>query len=405
MPEALRSYADTAGTGVERKTIMKYESLAVHGGRKGDAAIQGVNCPVYLSSTFVQKDLGNFGEFMYSRSNNPTRNNVGVLAAQLEGAEHGLAMASGMAATALAFSLLKPGGKVLINNNVYGGTWAFVSKVFSERNLQYEVITDLNNYDFSKADDSVAAVFLETPSNPLLDVVDIEAVSRRAKARGLLVIVDNTFMTSYLQKPLTLGADVVVCSATKYYGGHSDIIAGLVMINDSRLYEQLKFHQKILGAVLSPFDSFLLARGIRTLPVRMDRQMQNAQKVAEFFEASGAAEKVYYPGLPSHKGYDIQLKQARGAGALLSVSLRPEYDCAVFCRELKLFDLAVSLGGVESLICHPATMTHESYPQEMQEQIGIRDNLLRLAVGIENADDLLADIEQALAKAKKGSSC
>lgn len=379
---------------------MKYESLAIHGGRKDDTAIQGVNYPIYLSSTFTQESLDCFGEFMYSRSNNPTRNNVEMLSAQLESAKHGLAMASGMAATALAFSLLKSGDKVLINNNVYGGTWNFVSHVFSERNIQYEVVTDLNNYDFNQVDKTVKAVFMETPSNPLLDVVDIKAVAARAKEKGLLVIVDNTFMTSYLQKPLTLGADIVVCSATKYYGGHSDIIAGLVMVNDDQLYERLKFHQKILGAILSPFDSFLLARGIRTLPVRMDRQMQNAQKIAEFFETSGVAKKVYYPGLPSHKGYEIQKRQAKGAGALLSVRLKPEYDCAVFCKELKLFDLAVSLGGVESLICHPASMTHESYSKELQEQIGICGDLLRLAVGIEDIDDLLADIKQALGKAK-----
>ena len=379
---------------------MKYESLAIHGGRKDTTAIQGVNYPVYLSSTFTQEGLDNFGEFMYSRSNNPTRNNVEILAAQLEGAAHGLAMASGMAATALAFSLLKSGDKVLINNNVYGGTWNFVFQVFSERNIQYEVVKDLNHYDFNQADTSVAAVFMETPSNPLLDVVDIKAVTARAKERGLLIIVDNTFMTSYLQKPLALGADVVVCSATKFYGGHSDIIAGLVMVNDDQLYQRLKFHQKILGAILSPFDSFLLARGIRTLPIRMDRQMQNTQKIAEFFETSGVAEKVYYPGLASHEGYEIQKRQARGAGALLSVRLKPEYDCVVFCKELELFDLAVSLGGVESLICHPASMTHESYSKEMQEQIGICGNLLRLAVGIEDADDLLADIKQALRKAR-----
>ncbi|TCO70648.1 trans-sulfuration enzyme family protein [Marinisporobacter balticus] len=380
---------------------MKYESLAIHGGRKDKADIQGVNYPLYLSSTFVQDKLDDFSEFMYSRSNNPTRNNVEVLSAQLEGAKYGLAMSSGMAATALAFSLLKPGEKVLINSNVYGGTWTYVSKVFDERNIDYEIVTNFNTYDFEQADEKTTTIFIETPSNPLLDVTDIQGVSKKAKEKGMRVIVDNTFMTSYLQKPLELGADIVVYSATKYYAGHSDIIAGLVMVNDDAIYDELKFHQKILGAILSPFDSFLLTRGIKTLPVRMDRHLENTMQVAHYFQDSGAVEKVYYTGLKIHEGYEIQRKQAKGDGAVLSVALKKEYDYAIFCNELKLFDLAVSLGGVESLVCHPASMTHESYAKELQEQIGITENLLRFSVGIENIDDLLMDIQQALKKAKK----
>lgn len=380
---------------------MKYESLAIHGGRKDKTDIKGVNYPVYLSSTFVQERLDDFGEFMYSRSNNPTRNNVEVLAAQLEGAKYGLAMASGMAATALVFSLLKPGEKVLINSNVYGGTWNYVSRVFAERNIDYEIVTNFNTYDFEKADEKVSTIFIETPSNPLLDVTDIQAVSSKAKAKGMRVIVDNTFMTSYLQKPLELGADIVVYSATKYYAGHSDIIAGLVVANDDAIYNDLKFHQKVLGAILSPFDSFLLTRGIKTLPIRMDRHLENTMKVAQYFVNSGAAEKVYYTGLETHEGYQIQRKQAKGDGAVLSVALKKEYDCTIFCNELEFFDLAVSLGGVESLVCHPASMTHESYSKELQAQIGITENLLRFSVGIENIDDLLMDIQQALEKARK----
>ena len=380
---------------------MKYESLAVHGGRKDKTEINGVNYPIYLSSTFVQESLDNFGEFMYSRSNNPTRNNVEILVAELEEAKYGLAMASGMAATSLAFSLLKPGEKVLINSNVYGGTWAYVTKVFSERNIDYEIVTNFNTYDFEKADKNVTTIFIETPSNPLLDITDIKAVASRAKANGIRVIVDNTFLTSYLQKPLELGADIVIYSATKYYAGHSDIIAGLVIVNDDDLYSELKFHQKILGAILSPFDSFLLTRGIKTLPIRMDRHQENTMKIAQYFMDSGVAEKVYYPGLKSHEGYEIQRKQSTGSGAVLSVALKDKYDFEIFCNELKLFDLAVSLGGVESLICHPASMTHESYSKKMQEQIGITENLLRISVGIEHIDDLLMDIQQALNKSKK----
>lgn len=380
---------------------MKYESLVIHGGRHEDTDIKGVNYPIHLSSTFVQDSIGEYGEFVYSRSNNPTRNNAEQLIAQLEGAKYGLAMASGMAATALAFSLLKPGDKVLVNSNVYGGTWNYVSKVFAERQIAYEVVTDFNNYDFSKVTPDTRMVFLETPSNPLLCVTDIEAVCSKAHEKGLLCVVDNTFMTSYLQKPLDLGADIVVYSATKYYAGHSDVIAGVVVVNDDDLYTDLKFHQKILGAILSPFDSFLLTRGIKTLPVRMDRSQENTQKITEYLEKHEAVDKVYYPGLPSNEGYELQKKQANGSGACFSIAVNKAYDSVAFCNALEIFDLAVSLGGVESLVCHPASMTHESYSKELQDEIGITNELLRFAVGVEDVDDLIADIEQAFAKAKK----
>jgi len=381
---------------------MQYASLAVHGGRNEKGAeIKGVNYPIYLSSTFVQDSIGEYGEFMYSRSNNPTRNNVEQLIAQLEGAEHGLVMASGMAATALAFSLLKPGDNVLINSNVYGGTWNYVTNVFTEREITCEVVTDFNHYDFNEVSAETKMVFLETPSNPLLCVTDIEAVCKRAHEKGIICVVDNTFMTSYLQKPLLLGADIVVYSATKYYAGHSDIIAGAVVTNDDKIYEKLKFHQKILGAILSPFDSFLLNRGIKTLHVRMERSMKNTQEIAEHFEHHEAVSRIFYPGLSSDPGYEFQKKQAKGSGAVFSVLLKKTFDPAVFCNSLQLFDLAVSLGGVESLICHPASMTHESYTKELQEEIGIKDELLRFAVGIEDSVDLIQDIEQALDKAQK----
>lgn len=381
---------------------MEYASLAIHGGRhEENAQIKGVNYPLYLSSTFVQDSIGEYGEFVYSRSNNPTRNNVEQLIAQLEDAKYALAMASGMAATALAFALLKPGDKVLINSNVYGGTWNYVSRVFEERQIAYEIVTDFNEYDFEKVTSDTKMVFVETPSNPLLDVTDIELVCKKAHEKGLLTVVDNTFMTSYLQKPIKLGADIVVYSATKYYAGHSDIIAGAVVVDDDVLYEQLKFHQKILGAILSPFDSFLLTRGIKTLAVRMDRSEENAQKLTEYLENHEAVDKVYYPGLASHEGHELQKKQASGNGATFSILLNKEYDSVKFCNALEIFDLAVSLGGVESLVCHPASMTHESYTQELQEEIGIKEELLRFAVGIEDVQDLIKDIEQAFEKSRR----
>lgn len=380
---------------------MKYESLVIHGGRHEDTDIKGVNYPIHLSSTFVQDSIGEYGEFVYSRSNNPTRNNAEQLIAQLEGAKYGLAMASGMAATALAFALLKPGDKVLVNSNVYGGTWNYVSKVFAERQIAYEVVTDFNNYDFSKITPDTRMVFLETPSNPLLYVTDIVAVCSKAHEKGLLCVVDNTFMTSYLQKPLDLGADIVVYSATKYFAGHSDVIAGAVVLNDDKLYEDLKFHQKILGAILSPFDSFLLTRGIKTLPIRMDRSQENTKKITEYLEKHEAVNKVYYPGLKTNEGYELQKKQANGSGACFSIEVNDAYDSVAFCNALEIFDLAVSLGGVESLVCHPASMTHESYSKELQDEIGITNGILRFAVGVEDAEDLIGDIEQAFAKAKK----
>lgn len=380
---------------------MKYATISIHGGAKENSQIKGVNYPVYLSSTFVQESIGEYSEYMYSRSNNPTRNNVEKLVAQLEGCKYGLAMASGMAATALVFSILQPGDKVIINNNVYGGTWNYVTRVFEERNISCEIVKNLNEYDFNTMDKNVRMVFVETPSNPLLDVTDLKLVSKKAKEKGVLVVVDNTFMTSYLQKPIDLGADIVVYSATKYYAGHSDIIAGLVLTNDDLLYEHLKFHQKILGGILDPFSSFLLARGIKTMPIRIERSQENTKKIIEFLKGHEAVDRIFYPGLETHTGYEIQKRQATGNGALFSILLNDNYDPIVFCNSLQIFDLAVSLGGVESLICHPASMTHESYSKELQNEIGIKNNLLRIAVGIEEAEDLIEDVRQALEKAKK----
>ena len=341
--------------------IMNYHTLAVHSGRQDEKndKIKPVNYPVYLSSTFVQNSLDEFNEFMYSRSKNPTRDNVEQAAAQLEGAKYSLAMSSGMAAVSLVFSLIRPGEKVLINTSVYGGTWNFIRHVFPDRDIEVETVKDFGSYDFDSIDDNVTAVYVETPSNPLMEVTDLRALSEAAHSKGLRVIVDNTFMTSYLQKPLELGADIVLYSATKYYAGHSDIIAGLVMLNDDDVYAKLKFNQKTLGATLDPFSSFILARGIKTLPLRMDRHNSNALKVAEFFQSSDAADRVYYPGLESDPGYEVQRQQASGCGAVLSVDLSSKYDLTEFCNSLKYFDLAVSLGRVESLICHPASMTHE----------------------------------------------
>ncbi len=380
---------------------MGFNTTAIHGGFV-DEEKKAVNYPIYLSSTFVQPDIEHEGEYCYSRGNNPTRASVEKLAADVEGAKHGIATASGMAATSLVFELVNKGEKVLINDNVYGGTWRFVSNLFEKRGVEYEVVNNFNEYDFDKVDDNVRMVFIETPSNPLLEVTDIKQVAEAAHKKNILVVVDNTFMTAYLQKPLELGADIVEYSATKYYVGHSDMLAGLVVLNDDELFTRLKFINNTLGGILDPFASFLLQRGIKTLGVRLDRHLANAKKVAEYLEGNEAVEKVYYPGLKSHKGYELQKKQAKGAGAIISFKFNEEkFDLDKFVSKLKLFSFAVSLGGVESLICRPSTMTHESYSRELQEKIGITPNLIRLSVGIEDVEDLIKDLDDAFNYSKK----
>ena len=379
---------------------MEYSTRAIHG-QLDDSGKGAVTYPIYLSSTFLQEEVNEFGDFVYSRSANPTRAALEQQIADLEGARYALATSTGMAATAIAFELLESGDKILLSDNVYGGTWQFVTELFASRNLDYELIADFNSYDFSRVEDRVKAIFIETPTNPLLGVTDLERVIGAAKAAGLLVIVDNTFMTSYLQKPLDFGADLVVYSATKYYAGHSDILAGLVVTNSEALYPRIKLAHKLLGAILSPFDSFHLSRGIKTQPHRMERQEENAHALAQYLETKEGVE-VFYTGLDSHPGHQLQNKQARGHSGVFSFLLSQElYDLEVLIQSLKLFGFAVSLGGVESLISRPSTMTHESYSPDLQEAIGIKKNLLRLAVGIESVQDLQNDLEQAFEQARR----
>ncbi len=379
---------------------MEFSTRAIHG-QVDDSSKGAVTYPIYLSSTFLQENINEFGEFVYSRSANPTRSALEKQIADLEEAKYVFATSTGMAATAIAFELLNSGDKILVSDNVYGGTWQFITELFASRNLYYELVADFNDYDFSKLDDTIKAVFIETPTNPLLGVTDLKNVIRAAKAAGLLVIVDNTFMTSYLQKPLDFGADIVVYSATKYYAGHSDILAGLVVTNREDLYPRIKLVHKLLGAILSPFDSFLLSRGIKTLALRMERHEENANAIAKYLESKEGV-TVFYTGLKSNPGYSLQLKQSKGHGGVLSILVdQNKYDLRAFIKSLKIFGFAVSLGGVESLICLPASMTHESYDRELQEAIGIKENLLRLAVGIESVQDLQNDLEQAFEQAKK----
>lgn len=381
---------------------MKIESLLIHGGIDGDKHTGAVNVPIYQTSTYRQSELGVHSGYEYSRTGNPTREALEKLIADLEKGYAGFAFASGMAAITAVLMLFRSGDKILISDNVYGGSFRVLDKVFRNYNMEYELVDTSDSGEVEKRiSEDVKAIFIESPTNPLMTITDIEKISEIAKRHGLLTIVDNTFMTPYLQRPLEHGADIVVHSATKYLGGHSDLIAGLAVVNNGELAERIHFIQNSTGGVLNPFDSFLLIRGIKTLSVRMDRHGENARYIAEFLKNHPDVEKVYYPGFSEHKGYEIQEKQAHGAGGMISFVVKEGFDINGFFKALKIVTLAESLGGVESLISHPATMTHASIPPEIRKRVGIADNLLRLSVGIENKQDLTADIENALKEARR----
>ena len=373
------------------------ESALIHGGNTVDPLTGAVNIPIYQTSTFQQKALGLQPAWEYARTGNPTRAALERLIAELEGGTAGFAFASGMAAITAVLSLFKAGDKVLISSNVYGGTYRVLDRIFSAFDLRYAIVNteDLTALP-SQITPDVKAILVESPANPLMTITDIRGVAAIAGQRGILTIVDNTFMTPYLQKPLTLGADIVLHSGTKYLGGHSDVVAGLVAVKDRGLGERLAFIQNATGGVLGPQDSFLMIRGIKTLAVRMDRHVENAEKAANFLQNHPAVSKVYYPGLPDAQGYEVNRHQAKNGGAMMSFILDDRHGYRVFFSSLKLIALAESLGGVESLVCHPATMTHASIPKDIREKVGITDNLIRLSIGIEHIDDLLADLNQAI---------
>ena len=378
------------------------DSLLIHGGIDGDKTTGAVNVPIYQTSTYKQSELGVNTGWEYSRTGNPTRAALEALIADLEGGKYGLAFASGLAAIHTVLSLFKSGDRLLVSDNIYGGTFRILDNVFKPLGIEYTIVNTSDNAAVEAAiDDTVKAIYIETPANPLLTITDIAAVSVIAKKHGKLLIVDNTFLTPYLQRPIELGADIVIHSGTKYLGGHSDTISGLVVVNDKEIADRLYYLQNAIGGVLAPFDSFLIIRGIKTLGVRMDRHVANAVKIAKWLYESGYVEKVYYPGLESDPGYEVQKKQAKGPGAMISFVLKDKYDYKAFFRNLELITLAESLGGVESLVCHPASMTHASIPAEIRKQVGIVDELIRLSVGIESVDDLIADLKQAIEKSVK----
>lgn len=387
---------------MEGKNYKSIESSLVHGGIYGDPLTGAVNVPIYQTSTYEQQGLGQNKGWEYSRTGNPTRAALEALIAELEGGTKGFAFASGMAALTAVLSLFKSGDKIVISSNVYGGTFRVLDKIFKNFSISYSIedTTNLESLD-KKITPDVKAILVETPANPLLTITDLEGVAKLAKKHGILSIVDNTFMTPYLQRPIEQGIDIVVHSATKYLGGHSDVVSGLVVVHEKSLEERLVFIQNATGGVLGPFDSFLLIRGIKTLGVRLDRHTDNALKIAKWLETHKGVKKVYYPGLESAQGYQINKKQAKNGGAMISFELKENYDHKTFFSSLGLIALAESLGGVESLVCHPASMTHASIPREIREKVGITDGLIRLSVGIEGVDDLIADLNQAIEGAEK----
>ena len=377
---------------------MRFDTALIHGGVHEDGGTGSVNVPIYQTSTYAQENIGGTPRWEYSRTGNPTRAALESLIADLEHGNAGFAFASGLAAETAVLSLFESGDHILLSENVYGGTFRLIDKVFKHFGITFSLADTTNPEAFAAAfTPKTKAILIESPANPLLTVTDIEATAKIVHEHGATVIVDNTFMTPYLQRPLDLGADIVLHSATKYLGGHSDLVAGLVVVKDVVLAERLAFIQNSTGGVLAPFDSFLLIRGIRTLAVRMDRHAGNAEKIARHLAAHPAVKKVYYPGLETAQGYDVQKKQAKNGGAMVSFELAPDYDIRKFFPALRVVTLAESLGGVESLVCHPATMTHAAIPKETREAVGITDGLIRLSVGIEDADDLIRDIDRAIA--------
>ncbi|OMC84199.1 MULTISPECIES: aminotransferase class I/II-fold pyridoxal phosphate-dependent enzyme [Viridibacillus] len=361
-----------------------------------------VNVPIYLSSTFDQEHFDSFGPYDYSRSGNPTRDALEKTIAELEGGARGFAFSSGIAAIASAFMILEAGDHIVVTSEVYGGTYRFVTQVLTKFGVEHTFadFSDLTSVE-AAIRPNTKVLYIETPANPLLGITDIEGVVAIAKANGALTFLDNTFMTPLYQRPLDLGVDVVLHSATKFLGGHSDIIAGLAVTKDVELGNRIYFMQNSFGAILGAQDSFSLIQGIKTLNARLTQSTASASKLANYLEAHELVEEVHFPGLKSHPGHDIHAKQAKSAGAVLSFKLPNREITKAFVEHVQIPIFAVSLGGVESILSYPATMSHAAIPKEEREKRGITDGLLRFSVGLENIDDLIADFEQAFVKAKE----
>ncbi len=381
------------------KKDLRFNSKTIHGGQHPDKAYGAVMPPIYQTSTYAQTTPGGHQGYEYSRSANPTRTALENALASIENGNHGLAFASGLAAIDAVLKLLKPGDEVLATNDLYGGSYRLFKRVYENFGIIFRFL-DMQDAKAIETEISHATrmVWLETPTNPLMNIVDISAIAKITKQKGLLLAVDNTFASPYLQRPLELGADIVMHSATKYLGGHSDLVVRALVVNDTDLANRLYFIQNASGAICGPMDSFLTLRGIKTIHVRMQRHCENGEAIAHFLNAHPKIEKVYWPGFESHPNHAVAKKQMNGYGGMISfVPKGGNYaDAIKIVEKLKIFTLAESLGGVESLAGHPASMTHASIPKNEREKIGVVDALIRLSVGIEDVDDLIADLAQAL---------
>jgi len=378
---------------------MKFATKVLHAGIEPDPSTGAIMTPIFQTSTYVQEAPGKHKGYEYARTQNPTREVLQNNLAALENGKFGLCFASGLAATDAVIKLLNPGDEVIATDDLYGGSYRIFIKVFKRFGVKFKFIDMQNAKDIEKhVNKKTKLIWLETPTNPMMNIVDIAATSEIAKRYNALVCVDNTFATPYLQNPLELGADISLHSVTKYIGGHSDVVMGAIVTRKKDLHEQLEFLQNACGAVPGPQDCFLVLRGIKTLHIRMDRHCENAMKIAHFLKSHSKIQNVYFPGLPSHPNYSIAKKQMHGFGGMISFTLKGNRmkDALNVLSSTKLFALAESLGGVESLIGHPASMTHASIPKEEREKRGLLDSLIRLSVGIEDVDDLIADLEQAI---------
>lgn len=379
---------------------LRFNSATIHGGQAPDPAYGAVMPPIYQTSTYAQTTPGGHKGFEYSRTHNPTRQALEKSLASIENGKHGLAFASGLAAMDAVLKLLQPGDEVISTNDLYGGSYRLFTKIFEGFGLKFHFVgmNDLANVQ-AAVNANTKMIWVETPTNPMMNVVDIQAVAQLAKQNNLLLAVDNTFASPYLQQPLNFGADIVMHSATKYLAGHSDVVLGSLVVNDDDLHERLSFIQNASGAVPGPMDSFLTLRGIKTLHVRLQRHCENGKAVAEYLAAHPKIEKVYWPGFETHPNHEVAKRQMKDFGGMLSfIPKGADYKAAIkIVENLQLFTLAESLGGVESLAGHPASMTHASIPKEEREKSGVVDSLIRLSVGIEDAQDLIDDLANAIA--------
>ncbi len=379
---------------------MKFSTRAIHAGQEPDPTTGAIMTPIYQTSTYAQTGMGEHKGYEYARTGNPTRTALETCLASLENGSYGLAFASGLAAEQAVLSLLSTGDHLLACDDLYGGTYRIFERILSRYQIETSYVTTGHAEDYEKAiRPNTRLIWLETPTNPLLRLVDIQAIAEVAHRHNILLVVDNTFSSPYFQQPLNLGTDIVLHSTTKYINGHSDVIGGAVVTNDKELYSSIKFYQNAAGGVPGPFDTWLTLRGIKTLALRMRQHEQNALDVAHFLEGHPRVERVYYPGLLSHPDHELAKRQMTGFGGMVSFQFKGTLaDVEQVVRRFKVFTFAESLGGVESLVCHPASMTHGSIPREIRESRGLTDTLLRLSVGIEDSTDLLADLDHALAE-------